>query len=201
MAMFSDWLHWHGFPAITMVKRPKSKPSSTGAGYKTLEGNCLQNRTLPSLAFGRKSCSHKWMVQAQEQFIARWGPARRAWAHGQRVTRCIGFDCSPVDSKRTYGFRKHDGRRYRTIFPLIKWGWDRKECVCQIVEAGLPVPVKSACFFCPASKPWEVLWLAWKHPDLFVRAIEIEDRAQPNLQKVEGLWRSTTKTRPGSWRR
>ena len=31
------------------------------------------------------------------------------------------------------------------------------------------VPIKSACFFCPASKVWELFWLAGYHPDLLER--------------------------------
>jgi hypothetical protein len=36
------------------------------------------------------------------------------------------------------------------------------------------VPIKSACFFCPASKKWELFWLAGKHPELFERALLME---------------------------
>ena len=43
-----DWLTSWGAPAVTWVAR---KPSPR-VGYKTLEGNCLDNETLPSLAFG-----------------------------------------------------------------------------------------------------------------------------------------------------
>lgn len=41
-------------------------------------------------------------------------------------------------------------------YPLREWGWDRLACERQIDRAGLPVPVKSACFFCPASKTHEI---------------------------------------------
>lgn len=39
------------------------------------------------------------------------------------------------------------------------------------------VPVKSACFFCPASKAWELWWLAAHHPDLLEQALRLEYRA------------------------
>ena len=64
-----------------------------------------------------------------------------------------------------------------------------------IASAGLPDPGKSACFFCPASKPHELVLLAHQYPDLWMRAIMMEDRAQPTLgPTVAGLWRRT------SWR-
>ena len=39
------------------------------------------------------------------------------------------------------------------------------------------VPIKSACFFCPASKNWELYWLAGLHPDLLDRALVLERNA------------------------
>jgi len=39
------------------------------------------------------------------------------------------------------------------------------------------VPIKSACFFCPASQKWELFWLAGTHPELFMQALDIEYRA------------------------
>lgn len=39
------------------------------------------------------------------------------------------------------------------------------------------VPIKSACFFCPASKMWELYWLAGHHPDLLERALVLERNA------------------------
>jgi hypothetical protein len=80
----------------------------------------------------------------------------------------------------------------------------------EIINTGLPVPMKSACFFCPASQPWELVWLAGAHPDLFLRAIAMEDRARAGkhgLTTVAGLWGrdvAPTAKRPegklGSWR-
>jgi hypothetical protein len=40
----------------------------------------------------------------------------------------------------------------------------RDECVQAIQAAGVPLPGKSACFFCPSSKQREVLDLKRRHP-------------------------------------
>jgi hypothetical protein len=43
-----------GFPDVTVVRyQPRTAP------YQTLEGQCLHTGTLPSLAYGGKSCSLK----------------------------------------------------------------------------------------------------------------------------------------------
>jgi hypothetical protein len=91
-----------------------------------------------------------------------------------------------------------DDARYVYEYPLREWGWDRERCVTEIEAAGLPVPPKSACFFCPATQPEELVELHRKHPELTERIVAIEDAAKPNLRKVEGLWRTSTKKRPGS---
>ena len=44
--------------------------------YADLYGNCLANKTLPSLAFRMKSCSIKWKHVPHDQFLkgAKSGP-------------------------------------------------------------------------------------------------------------------------------
>ena len=71
----------------------------------------------------------------------------------------------------------------------------------EIAKAGLPVPPKSSCFFCPAMKPAEVRQLS---PALLRRIVLLEARAAPRLRTIAGLWRNGTKgtrggePRPGS---
>jgi hypothetical protein len=75
-------------------------------------------------------------------------------------------------------------------YPLLEWGYDRERCKQIISQAELPVPMKSACFFCPASKKHEIAWLKEHHPDLLQRALAIERNAQAKLKSVKGLGRS-----------
>jgi len=79
--------------------------------YADLYGNCMTNETLPSLAFGLKSCSVKWKQVPQDQFLkgARRGPNARpphpvwidAQRRGQRIVKLIGYDCGPADVRRS----------------------------------------------------------------------------------------------------
>jgi hypothetical protein len=193
--VMSAFLEKHHFPPITVVRyRP------VHATYNTLSENCLQNGTLPSLAFGRKSCSLKFKVRPQNLWCDQWSPAIRAWRRGDKVIKFIGYDAGPKDSRRGHDMTEDDDYQYE--YPLREWGWDREKCMDVIDSAGLPVPMKSACWHCPASKPNEVAWLAKTHPELFARAIAMEDsaKARGGLLKIEGLWRKATKKRPGSWR-
>ena len=72
----------------------------------------------------------------------------------------------------------------------MEWGWDRNRCIQEIRNAGLPLPGKSSCFFCPSMKRREIRTLYHRYPDLLERALAIEDRARPNLLTVRGLGRN-----------
>ena len=86
---------------------------------------------------------------------------------------------------------KLDAEFFTYWYPLASdWGMDRAACERSIRDAGLPVPMKSSCWFCPASKKHEIVWLREHHPELLKRALAIEENAQPNLTSVVGLGRS-----------
>ena len=65
--------------------------------YFSLLENCLTNATLPSISFGRHSCSQKWKIQPQDQWVNSWAPAQKIWAEGGKVVKLIGYDSSPAD--------------------------------------------------------------------------------------------------------
>lgn len=192
----SEWLASVGFPELTIVRRTPSVPGKRrdgtyGESYSTLGENCIANRTLPSLAFGFKACSVKWKIEPQNKWTKKWEPARRTWGHGQRVVKLIGYDNGPQDSRRAHELG-NDGE-YTYLYPLREWGWDRERCVDEIKKAGVQVPRKSACVFCPASKPHEIAEIVRDYPEIADYIVELEDNARPNLQSIEGLWRKTVK--------
>lgn len=191
---FSEWLVSQGFPSITWVAY---KPAR--AKYHTLEGNCIVNETLPSISFRRKSCTLKFKAAVMDAFhlgISR-GPNKKAGfppvleslKRGIKPVKLIGYDAGPIDSCR--GIKIVEDKHFRYLYPLRMLGWSREECVDQIKAAGLAVPIKSACFYCAASKPWELYWLGAKHPELLGRALYMEDNALnggKGLTTIKGLW-------------
>jgi len=80
----------------------------------------------------------------------------------------IGF-CKG-EEKRAENFCKMDN----VTFPLIELGIDRDGCKQIIRDYGLPIPIKSGCFFCPYTKVRNWKWLRRTHPDLFQKAIALE---------------------------
>jgi hypothetical protein len=185
-AVMDGYLKKIGFPPITVV-RTRVRDFKNYPPYHSLEENCLTNGTLPSVAFGwqRKTCSEKWKARPQQKWIKTFAPAQECWAAGRKVLRAIGFDDTPADQKRrTYADTIKDDK-FECWYPLQDWGWDRNRCIQEIEGAGLPVPCKSSCYFCPAMKPWEVRTLPRKY---LKRIVLIEARAQPRLRTIKGLW-------------
>lgn len=199
LSVFRAWLADHGVPSD--VVRYTAKNFKNWPPYRTLTENLLTNGTLPGIAFGRGTCSQKWKAAPQHAWAKTWAPAREAWAAGKKVTKLIGYDAGPADDRRFRVAQAMDDPHYVHRYPLREWGWTRNDSIARIREAGLPVPVKSACFFCTAARPDEVRRLP---PEQLRQIVLIEARAQPRLQKVEGLWRQAVKgtrgaePRPGS---
>ena len=193
LPIFQRWMDARGIEHEIVSYAPKR--FKHWPPYFTLLENCLTNATLPSISFGRHSCSQKWKIQPQDKWVENWEPAQRAWERGGKVIKLIGYDASPADSRRYAHREGHVDPRYTYCYPLRDWGWDRLHCAARIKAEGLPVPVKSSCFFCAAMKPHEVETL----PSWCLRLIVLmEARAAPRLVTVEGLWRRGTSTRPGT---
>lgn len=113
-----------------------------------------------------------------------------ARAAGQLITVLIGYDNGPRDTCRRYRAEGKVMAGCVNAFPLIAWGWDRAECKRQIARTGLPLPVKSACFHCPASKPSEIIALRDTTPQLYAKAIQMERTARAKgLRRIAGLGR------------
>lgn len=64
--------------------------------------------------------------------------------------------------------------RYEVLYPLRERGYNRERCIEIIRKTGLPVPPKSACFFCPAMRQIEIARLAKVDPDFYQLALEME---------------------------
>lgn len=190
--IIGPWMADHGIRheiVSYLPKRFKHWPP-----YYGLLEMCLTNATLPSKSLGGSSCSLKYKKAPQDAFLATWQPAVDAWGRGQRVVRLIGYDAGPRDTLRANHALSINDPLYDCQYPLRQWGWNREACVERILAAGLPVPSKSACWLCIANQPDEIRSL----PRWCLRLIVlVEARAAPRLHTVEGLWRRSTKARPG----
>jgi hypothetical protein len=142
--------------------------------FEGLEKNCTRKRMLPSLAYGRKTCSQKYKVEPQTRRMLKFMDEHEV----TECTKAIGYDAGESHRQIAKDHMQHaKGRIERFWYPLVEWGWRRSECVDAIKRHGLTQPGKSACWFCPAMKRGEILRLKRTRPDLFARALEMERNA------------------------
>jgi hypothetical protein len=177
---FSKWLVENNLPQITIVKKIRKDGS-----LETLEQECHRRHNLPSIAYGFKSCSQKHKIAPQDKFLNHWTPAIEWWKTGAKCVKYIGYDAG--ESHRADNAAKRNDPKYDYQYPLIEWQWERQDCLDIIDKYGFTVG-KSACFFCPSSRPKEIIDLYENHPDLAERALAIEKQAE--LTSIKGLGRN-----------
>lgn len=113
---------------------------------------------------GRRSCTADYKIKP----VSRWMKQ-----HGATVTEpgIVGVGISLDEFER---MRDSQIPYIRNEYPLVDLRIDRAECERIIRSAGLPVPPKSSCWFCPFHRP--DAWVAMRHdePELFAQAVELE---------------------------
>ncbi len=64
------------------------------------------------------------------------------------------------------------------VYPLVDLAMSREDCVRVIREAGLPIPTKSGCFFCPFNtiERWHDLYQ--RQRPLYIKAMRLEERSK-----------------------
>lgn len=166
-SVLNEFLRRSGYPEITVLPPYR---------YEGLYGECIRLKRLPSIVYGFKSCSEKWKRRPYLKFLKDNGL--------KNVVAYKGFDMD-----EGHRIKNYDTAAEKVRFPLVEWEMDRLDCIREIIDAGLPVPPKSACFFCPSSRKQEVQDLKKSNPALFKSAIRLEKNAKANLQNILGLGR------------
>ena len=128
----------------------------------SLSDRCFKRRVIPSQMW--RWCTRDMKVHPIHSFY------RSLKTH---VYQYMGIDYDEIhrmkDPKVDY---------VTNIFPLIDYKIGRNECVELIKYAGLPVPVKSGCFFCPFNNVDRWAEIYEKHPDLYKFAMKIEENGK-----------------------
>lgn len=181
LIFFSKWLQKHGQPAIKML-HSKNKNGE----IVTLYEECYKLKTLPSIVFGSKSCSQRFKTRPQENYLSDIPECKRIWVEGGKVTKWIFYD---VDEEHRIKQYEHD--LYENNYYLVNLGWGRYECEEKIKQAGLPLPPKSACKFCPSTKPYQIIELYEESKAEFYEAIALERNALEGnkMTAIKGLGR------------
>lgn len=186
-----DYAAQHGIRMEELERRPTrghfAGRTETLMGRLTREGS----KSLPipvrmsNGAPGTRSCTADFKIRV----VQRWVKAHGATEDNPCVT-AIGI--STDEYQRATSRIKEPYERLEYPLLNVEWngrtGLSRGDCIEVIRRAGLPIPRKSSCYFCPFHTPAVWAQMRRDEPDLFDKAADLEDllnRRRAELGKDE----------------
>jgi 3'-phosphoadenosine 5'-phosphosulfate sulfotransferase (PAPS reductase)/FAD synthetase len=122
---------------------------------------------------GNRSCTEQFKINVINKELKRRGATAESPA-------ILGMGISMDEWQR---MRTDSGGTFKTLaYPLIDMGVTRQDCVQIIARAGLPVPPKSSCYFCPFKRTGEWQKMRRDEPALFALSVTLEE--QMNVRRV-----------------
>lgn len=114
---------------------------------------------------GARSCTSNWKIRVIRAELKRRGASPASPA-------AVGIGISLDEIGRANDRRAESFENIE--YPLLDLRIRRADCPDIITAAGLPVPPRSACWFCPLKRP--TAWTAMRadEPELFARACALE---------------------------
>jgi hypothetical protein len=160
----------HGIRLVELRRTRRDGSTETLHGRLTRPGS----RSLPipvrmsNGAPGTRSCTADFKIRV----IGRWLKGQGATASSP-ATVGIGISLDEIERINARRAEPYE----RPVYPLLdhRPPMRRIDCERLITEAGLPVPGKSACWFCPFKRPSTWSEMRRDRPDLFARACDLED--------------------------
>jgi len=155
--MFQGWLKKNGYKQITMLKPSEKKNKTETKEFENLYDYFYEYKMVPS--FMLRICTDRFKIKPIHKYVK------------APCFMLLGIDAG--EAKRAkISVKKGIENRY----PLIENEIDRDGCKQLILDHGLPVPMKSGCYICPFQRRGQWIELRKKHPDLFCKAQQLEDR-------------------------
>lgn len=158
----------HGIDLVTIQRHRRNGDTETLYGRLMADNRSvgIPMRMDTSGAPGNRNCTLDFKIRP----IAKELKRRGATAANPAVV-ALGISVDEYQRMRSSSGIPHETLTY----PLIDLRFDRAACVGIIERARLPVPPRSACWFCPYHS-----LAAWRkqlqtEPDLFERSAQLED--------------------------
>lgn len=128
----------------------------------SLSDRCLERRVIPSQIW--RWCTRDMKVTPIHAFY------RKLHAH---VYQYMGIDYGEV-----HRMKPAKASYVTNLYPLIDYKIGRQGCIDLIRKARLPVPAKSGCYMCPFNNMARWAEIYRNHPDLYRRAVKIEENGK-----------------------
>jgi hypothetical protein len=157
----------HGFALheLCRVKRDGSVETLMERLTRQQRSVDIPMRLSPSGAPGNRKCTGDFKIKV----IAKWLRQHGATKDVPALTG-LGISVDEIHRART-----SSGIPYQTLsYPLIDLRMNRQDCVNVIERAGIQVPGKSSCFFCPFHTKAYLARQRKEEPELFARTVALE---------------------------
>jgi hypothetical protein len=156
----------HNFPVHELITMRRGEPT-------TIRNEIMREGSLRNVipVYGdigaplNRSCTVDFKVKT----VGRWLKANGATKADPALV-AIGISTDEIERAG----RGKDESAQKRVYPLLDLGLNRYDCTKVISGAGLPVPPKSSCFFCPFHKPLSWSEMRRDEPELFEQSVVIE---------------------------
>lgn len=158
----------HGIELTILDRVKRDGTVETLMGRLTREGS----RSLPipvrmsNGAPGTRSCTADFKIKVIAKELKRRGATAE-----QPATIGIGISVDEIGRANNRRVEPHE----QIVYPLLDLGIRRTDCARIIRDAGLPVPPKSSCYFCPFHRPETWHDMRREQPAEFEKACQLED--------------------------
>jgi 3'-phosphoadenosine 5'-phosphosulfate sulfotransferase (PAPS reductase)/FAD synthetase len=140
-----------------------------------------------------KKCNHitfdnlydySWAIEMPPSRVQRWCTHRfkSLTLSKYHDTPCFVFIGYDWDERHRAKISSRHGQEFR--WPLIEAEIDREGCKQIIKDHGLPIPMKSGCYICPFQRVGQLRELRRKHPELFCKLEQLENRNNNSRKKL-----------------
>lgn len=175
-----DYAAAHGIEMHELHRVPV-KGRSKGV-RETLWGRLMADgsRSLPipvrmsdTGAPGTRSCTADFKIKVVGRWLREHGACAETPAHV-----AIGISTDEFERATSRKVNAYEVPEYPLLtleHRLAPAGATRDQCKQIIASAGLPIPGKSSCFFCPFHRPRVFADMARREPELFAKSVLLED--------------------------
>jgi hypothetical protein len=159
------WAAEHGITVHEIQRTTKGKPQTLWGRIMDHTGDSLRE-PIPVYGYTGAPLSRTCTADHKIRVLEKWIKTN---AKQLPVETMIGISVDELERAKN-GPPTYEIRRY----PLLELDLTRTDCAKVIADAGLPVPPKSSCFFCPFHSLLTWSELRRDKPDLFNKAVELE---------------------------
>lgn len=167
----------HGIELVELTKQPKGQPRTL---YGVLTNPDSRSIGIPARLGGsgqpaRRSCTVDFKIKRVIGELKRRGATAT-----DPATTALGISIDEYHRMRT-----DSGIPQQLLtYPLIDLRLSRDDCKALIETAGLPVPPKSSCYFCPFHSLTTWRAMRTNEPDLFAKSVALEAQLSERHQRL-----------------